>query len=199
MHLRWTPGVQKLEGQRSGNTQPATPNLLALPAPPGDLFPGRLKVQALRPQPSVLLAWSSLSSSTCAIAPRGQHQVAKAWKWPPCPLGFGCLFLSGEVKSHSLFVSLARAGAELDIWASCAPHLCHQSRFLWRLAVCVCVCLGPGAGNKRASVKFDNKVLQLSCQGWGGGWGRKIEGVRESWSLKRRGQSAWPRYYVGRR
>lgn len=90
------------------------------------------------------------------------------------------LFWGG--KNHTtLFVSPAREGWKPGIWTSRAPHLCRRSRFLW-MSACVCVCLRLGTGNKCASVKIDNKVLQRSCQDRRGGWGRKAERVGESWS-----------------
>lgn len=78
--------------------------------------------------------------------------------------------------SWSLFVSPAGAGAELGIWTFRA-RVCVISRIF---SGCLRLYLRPGAGNKRASVKFDNKVLQRSCHDWGGGWGRKADGVGES-------------------
>lgn len=152
--------------------------------------------RALPPQPCALVAASTVRRRT---APKGKSsKLEPPGGGLPSPAGFRCLFLPGEGKSHSLFVSPAGMGAEPDIWASRAPHLCHQSRFLWMPAcVCVCVCLGPGAGNKCAFVKFDNKVLQRSCQDWGSGWGWKTAGWRRAKFSKGEAKAPGPGIMLG--
>lgn len=69
-------------------------------------------------------------------------------------------------KNHiALFVPQPRR-AQSRAYGHLALRICVIGRvFCGCLRVCsTCVCLRPGAGNKRASVKFDNKVLRRSCQ-----------------------------------
>lgn len=83
----------------------------------------------------------------------------------------------GRENHTVLFVSPTpdgRGAGHMDILRSASVS---SVAFSVDACVCACVCLRPGAGNKRASVKFDNNVLQRSCQDWGGRWGRKAEGV----------------------
>ena len=88
-------------------------------------------------------------------------------------------FWGGKITQPCLFPQPRRA--QSLAYGHVALRICVIRRVFcgWlRVYVCVCVC-GPGAGNKRASVKFDNKVLELSCQDWdGGGGGRQRGWVR---------------------
>lgn len=178
-------GIRKPRGQAVsyGRLQSFWPS----PLQPGAPFP-----RAVRPRGSQRRA--------PAVRPRalGQAQSYGRLEWPPrrprrCPFlrGWG-----GKITQSCFFLQPGQARSRA--YGPLALRICDIGRVFCG-CLRVCVCLRPGAGNKRASVKFDNNVLQRSCQDWGGRWGRKAEGVGESWSLKRRRQSAWPRYYVGRR
>ena len=96
------------------------------------------------------------------------------------PPGGSRFFLSGEGKSHSPVCFPSRGGRRA--WHMDTSRSASVSSVAFSVDGCVCMCVcvcGPGAGNKRASVKFDNKVLELSCQDWdGGGGGRQRGWVR---------------------
>lgn len=176
----------------SGHPQTFQPSPLRPGAPVPASFWPRSSSAALR----------SGDCQHCAAAHRakGQElQTGAAWRWPPLPRRVP-LFISswgGKITQPVRFPS--RDGRRVGHMGISRSASVSSVAFSVDACVCVrvCVCLGPGAGNKCAFVKFDNKVLQRSCQDWGSGWGWKTAGWRRAKLSKGEAKAPGPGIMLG--